>query len=113
MNLKLKENAMNCTDLEVETFYSKGGMNYFTYEDERRGYYVECSPVEIGNNCITRGLFDGAKIFIEPAKRFNKKRMAQLDEMTLENAKDLIQYVLEKNGLELEDEQILESEVAR
>lgn len=38
-------NNPNATHLKAEIYYSLGGMNYFTYKNERRGYYMSISPV--------------------------------------------------------------------
>ena len=40
-----KANANDCTHIKAEVYYSIGGLNYFTYKQEQRGYYISISPV--------------------------------------------------------------------
>lgn len=92
------------THLKIEVYYLKGGMNYFTCADERRGIYISVSPVS--RTTQTYGTsesyiaFTGTKIFVKEMKRYNQKAFDeyQVDEKLMEN---LIKLVLEKNGLEL------------
>lgn len=86
--------------LEVETYYNKGGYNCFTYKEEKRGYYVSVQPLQKSGCMVTFTAFTGAKKLVEECARLSKKRLAELEEATMENAKALIDYVMEKNGLE-------------
>lgn len=40
------KNNVSVNNLKIEIYYDKGGYNYFTYRQERRGYYVSVTPVE-------------------------------------------------------------------
>lgn len=61
------------TFIKAKLFYDKGGMNYFSGKEERRGYYLSVSPVERSGNIETYTMFTGTKVFISSAKRFSKK----------------------------------------
>lgn len=95
----------NANRIKVEVYYSLGGMNYFTYENESRGYYLSVSHV---NHATSGGVrmesfvaFTGTKQLILPCKRRSAKREAQANELAKEQRDALIQYVLDKNGLTL------------
>ena len=101
--LKLKENAQKATHLKVETRYSLGGMNYFTYENEERGYYLMVTPVERGNGMEGFIAFSGIKKLILPVKRQSKKAEDEAEKLYKDYLDQLVNYVLEKNSLELEE----------
>ena len=79
--------------VEVEVYYAKGGINYFTYKNEPRGYYFSISGhklVDHGNGLLSREFIigkgaQGQKWCILPCERQSKKRYeeakAQIDEL--------------------------------
>lgn len=104
--IALKENGQKATHLKIELYYSKGGMNYFTYRQERRGYYLSVAPVErkdYGNGLMMEGtvLFSGIKKLLKEVKRQSAKAEAEAESMVEQNEHELIEYVLNDNGLEL------------
>ena len=62
---------VNCVRLEM--YYYLGGINYFTYKNERRGYYVSVSPLMKKGNCETYIGFTGRKMLVLECKRQSKK----------------------------------------
>lgn len=65
--------------VEVSIYYSKGGMNYFTYRNEPRGYYFSIQPYldsDLGNGVTGRMFraFSGMKDCVLPCERQSKKR---------------------------------------
>ena len=74
-------------EMEVHLAYSEGGINYFTYKTEQRGFYVHMTPVKVerhsGYKTTSRKLMDdrGRKVLVEEAKRRNKKRGAAIAAM--------------------------------
>ena len=101
--VRVKENAAGVTHIDIEGYYSLGGYNYFTYRQERRGYYVSVQPVTVGNNCVSFTGFTGLKECIIPCDRQSKKNAAALESMDKSRYSRLIQTVLDKNGLELDE----------
>lgn len=93
------------THLRVEVYYSLGGYNLFTYKQEPRGYYLSVSPVgslESGNTAVkSYRLFPGTKQLILPVNRQSPKRMTEALELAEQHKPKLIEYVLQKEGLEL------------
>ena len=101
--LKLKENNQKATHLKVETYYSLGGMNYFTYKVEERGYYLSVVPVERGNGMEGFIAFSGIKQLILPVKRQSKKAEEESEKLYKDYLEQLVNHVLEENNLELEE----------
>lgn len=71
-----------CHYIKVELYYDLGGMNYFTYKQEPRGYYVSVCPVERRVLTDSTGrvygtsegftAFSGTKMLLEPCQRKGK-----------------------------------------
>ena len=75
--------------LKVELYYSLGGINYFTYKNEPRGYYLSACPVErreYAPGLMMEGFtaFTGTKMLVEPCERKSKgaeaRALAKYDE---------------------------------
>lgn len=90
------------TYLRVEVKYNIGGMNYFTYKDEPRGYYLSVSPVERDGHFESYQAFSGIKQCILEVKRQSKKQAEKAEQLAETYKENLINYVLNKNGLSLE-----------
>lgn len=103
--LAVKENNKGVTHLKIELRYNLGGINYFTYEKNARGYYLYVTPVtrQTRNGYTMESFvgFSGIKECIKTVKR--KSQKAELEaKQAAEVAKNkLIEYVLTKNELEL------------
>lgn len=100
--IKLKENN-RFSDLEIDFYYDLGGTNYFTYNNEKRGYYISVSPVNRKNGSISYAAFDGVKQLLIETSRKSKKAEAEATEKINNVLKQLIDYVLGKHGLKLEN----------
>ena len=53
--------------------YNKGGMNYFTGKNEKRGYYVSVTPVTKGERFESFYLLSGGKFITDETKRYGEK----------------------------------------
>lgn len=67
--------------IRVETYYSKGGLNYSSYKRDRRGYYVSIQPIEketstTGMSCERMNPFEGIRYCVAEAKRLNAATLA-------------------------------------
>lgn len=84
--------------LKVHVFYNKGGMNHFHGKEERRGYYISVTPVEIkqcdGYQMESFLAFSGAKRLVLEVKRQSDKAYNQAVAMHKEELTDLREYVL-------------------
>lgn len=67
----------------VSLDYQLGGMNYWSYKQEPRGYYLGChiETREQHDGFSMHGFTLGAgiKSFIEPAKMFSAKKLAAIE----------------------------------
>jgi len=93
----------NANELVVEVYYSLGGTNLFTYKTDPRGYYLSVSPFKRGETSMMYVLGSGAKILILPCNRRSNKREALAIELAKSKEADLIQNVLHKNNLRLDN----------
>ena len=102
---ELKENDGFATHLECEVYYSKGGMNYFTYREEARGYYLMVTPVKIERNngykSISFCAFTGTKKLLKSVSRKSDKAQAEAEKIAENVFNELVEYVLNKHGIEL------------
>jgi len=98
-NIAVKSsNGESVNRVNVDLFYSKGGMNYFSYTEEKRGYWVSVTPQTVERGFVSTTAFSGTKQCIEEVKRFGQKKFDNL-EVPQETIDRLIEYVIEKNNL--------------
>ena len=92
MAIKTEYISMNKPNnfLKCELYYSLGGMNYFTYKEERRGYYVSVSPVEKRGCMESYTAFTGVKTLVKPCNRKSGKAEAEALTKYEETKKNII-----------------------
>lgn len=107
--IELKNNG-SATHLKIELYYNLGGYNVFTYKEEKRGYYLSVSPVtrERSSGCTMESYtaFSGIKQLIKPVNRKSAKAEAAAETEAAAKEADLIRYVCEKNGLEVNNAEL-------
>jgi hypothetical protein len=78
---KIKNGNRNATHLKAEVYYALGGVNYFTYKNEPRGYYLSVIPVEIAdrNGYVMESFtaFSGTKWIVLPVQRKSQKKFSE------------------------------------
>jgi hypothetical protein len=83
----VKTAGEQATHFKVTVDYDKGGINYFSYKTDPRGYYVYVSPVvrkqddngfKWESTALT-GDGSGFKLFLKPATRLNRKTLAAIE----------------------------------
>lgn len=91
----------NTTHLRVELYYDLGGINYFTYREERRGYYGSVIPV--ARDGIMEGFtaFTGIKKLIKEVSRKSAKAEDEAAALWATTKQELIDHVLRESGLEI------------
>lgn len=89
--------------LEVKVRHQKSGMNYFTYQQEKGGYFVHISVVTIKDGMRSFMLGQGIKLLVEEAERFNFKKLQGLvsEVMKLPDFKRVVEKVCEEHKVEL------------
>lgn len=100
----LKASGPTCNAIRCEVYYHLGGLNYFTYKNEQRGYYVSASPVEKKGMCETYVGFSGIKNCIVPVNRQSKSAESKAVEMMDEALKPMLDYLRTK-GYTISDEE--------
>ncbi len=95
----------SATHVEVSIYYSKGGMNYFSGNNEARGLYLSVTPVTIrkyegGGSSRAFTAFSGVKQHIKDMGRFSEKVLNE-EVMDEEMFKKLLDHVLEKGKITL------------
>ena len=99
---------VNATHLKVDMSYDLGGMNMYNYRQEARGYYLTVFPVEreVCSSGVTMESFTaytGIKMLLKEVKRKSAKAEQEAERMVDQNLPMLVNAVLQKNGLELEE----------
>lgn len=91
----IKDFEINGKHVEVKVDYSLGGMNYFTYKQEKRGYYLHVQPYERTerNGYAMRTVvgFSGVKFFL---LEVNRKSAKQLEKAVAMVTEEMIQNML-------------------
>nr|DAM27906.1 MAG TPA: hypothetical protein [Caudoviricetes sp.] len=92
--------------LKVELYYTKGGINVFTYKTEARGYYLSVSPIErtrtdYGATLESYTAFSGVKKCVLEVSRKSQKQEARAEQLAADLEPVLIRHVLASSGLEL------------
>ena len=102
---EVKENADRVTHLKCEVYYSLGGFNCFTCKQEGRGYYASVTPIERRNDYGFTSesfvAFTGIKQLVKPVSRKSAKAQSEAEKLAESVFDYLIEYVLNKQGLEL------------
>lgn len=94
------EGNTSCTHIDVELYYSKGGMNYFTSRNEERGLYLSVSPLEKGDRFVKYSAFSGIKKHVKAMKAFSQKAFDTF-QPSESDIQQLINHVVESNGIRL------------
>jgi len=72
--------------LNVRVYYSKGGLNYWNYKTDPRGYYLSVTPQVVDGMWRTTSITPGStkggfKQCFEVVKRMNNKRLTELQQL--------------------------------
>jgi hypothetical protein len=96
--LSIPVDGNGCTHVEVELYYSKGGMNYFSGRNEARGLWLSVSPVERGDRFVKYSAWSGIKKHVKEMKMFSQKAIDTFtpNEMEIE---EMINTVISNNSL--------------
>lgn len=92
--------------VRVDINFQEGGMNYATYEVQKRGLYLSVSPLKITETgvmqCTEYLGFSGNNMLIKELKRFSRK---QLDECApdVETIQAVLDIVCDRNGIARQD----------
>lgn len=92
------------THMRVDLSYSKGGMNIWTYKQERRGYYLMLTPVF--RDGIMEGFvaFSGKKYLIREVTRASAKQEQEAEKEANSFLADTLSHIARGMGYELGEE---------
>ena len=91
--------------VKIEILYNEGGINYFDYKEQERGYYLHFNPCNVKNY---EGGFTGIqtepfhkrswKMLICPAKRRSQKKLLELKQILITHQSDVLNEYNEDNA---------------
>ena len=90
--------------IEIEVYYDKGGKNYFTCKDERRGYYLSVWPVLQSDGLVSYTLFTGTQVLLKEVTRKSAKAEAEAEEIAKGKVAVLVASVCNRNGIAIPNE---------
>lgn len=79
--------------IEVSMYYSLGGYNVWTGDNDRRGYWLSVSKVEKGDGWVKQALFEGRKMFLKEVKRKSKKAEKEALTIAMEKYPEMVRRV--------------------
>lgn len=97
--LNLKKPIDNFPQVQTEIRYYLGGINYFNYKTEKRGYYIHFNPCK--HKEIKDGIYStetqplherSFKILIKETNRKNEKTLQKLKDILNKNITDIVDY---------------------
>jgi hypothetical protein len=97
------EGKENVSHIKVDTFYDLGGTNYWTYKQNKRGYYVSCTPVfrEDRGGVIMEStiLGTGYKKLCKEVTRHSKKAAAEAEATAEKLYEAIVRRICREEGL--------------
>ena len=96
-------NNEDVNNIKVRVFYSLGGINYFTYGHDARGYYLSVFPVKREDHgsytSESTRLGSGYKVLLKEVKRKSEK--AENEAINMAKTGSIIQPIIERLVAEL------------
>ena len=103
--IKYLRTSSDMLDVQIEVTYDKGGRNWLTGKEEKRGYYMSAYLVSRGGGLVAcSSSFPGAKVLLLEVARRSVKTDAQADATAIDKMYDLADDVCRKNMLKLVEE---------
>ena len=110
IDLSIAKNPGRCIDnpnrLRLCVYYSTGGVNYMTYKNEARGYYLSVSPERVEDhgygNAICSLLGSGVKDLLLEVSRQSDKQLEIATTIAAERASALLEWCKWEYGIQCE-----------
>lgn len=87
--------------IKVYTYYKKDSMNYFTYKNEARGYYLSITPVERARGFESFVAFTGFKVLLKEVTRASKKAEAEAEAIAEKDWRKYAEIAANEAGLQI------------
>lgn len=103
--VKLKNKIDRFDTVEITIDYNLGGLNYFNYKEEKRGYYIHFTPCLVTHDKY--GTMKETEIFhkrsfkccIMPVERKSKKKLQMLQDILNLHLEELVEsYEISNNS---------------
>ena len=106
IDMSMAKNPGGCIDnpnrLRLSVYYSTGGVNYMTYKNQQRGYYLSVSPERVEDhgygNAICSLLGSGVKDFLLEVSRQSDKQLEIATTIATERATALLEWCKREYG---------------
>lgn len=106
----MAKNPGRCIDnpnrLRLSLSYSTGGINYFSYKNEARGYYLHVTPEKVENhgfgNSVSSLLGSGVKDLVLEVSRQSDKQLEIATTIATERAAALLEWCKREYGTQYE-----------
>ena len=106
----MANNPGRCIDnpnrLRLSLSYSTGGINYFSYKNEARGYYLHVTPEKVENhgfgNAVSSLLGSGVKELVLEVSRQSDKQLEIATTIAAERASALLEWCRREYGVQYE-----------
>ena len=87
--------------IKLYTYYKKDAMNYFTYKNEARGYYLSVTPVERARGFESFVAFTGFKVLLKEVTRASKKAEAEAETIAERDWRKYAEIAAKEAGLQI------------
>ena len=110
IDMSMAKNPRECienpTHLRLSLYYTTGGMSYFTYKNEPRGYYLSVTPqrIEAANfgSTVACSLMSGVKDLLLEVNRQSDKQLEIATTIAAERAAVLLEWCRQEYGTQYE-----------
>lgn len=104
IKMYMKVKGSNTKKIKIETYYYKGGTNWFTGKINERGYYLSARLIEMTEKyeCVLNSYSSVRKMLIKAVTRASKKQEDEADKQALQYVNILVDKICAENNIEVE-----------
>lgn len=104
IKMYMKVKGSDTRKIKIETYYYKGGTNWFNGKIDERGYYLSARPIEKTekNRCTLENYSSGYKMLVKAVARASKKQEDEADKQALQCINVLVDKICAENNIEIE-----------
>lgn len=104
IKMYMKVKGSDIKKIKIETYYYKGGTNWFTGKINERGYYLSARLIEMTEEyeCVLNSYSSVRKMLIKTVTRASKKQEDEADKQALQYVNILVDKICAENNIEVE-----------
>lgn len=104
IKMYIKVKGSDTKKIKIETYYYKGGTNWFTGKINERGYYLSARLIEMTEEyeCVLNSYSSVRKMLIKAVTRASKKQEDEADKQALQYVNILVDKICAENNIETE-----------